>query len=191
MNLTNRFSIGFNGKYIREFISRSHASTIALDVGTLFNTIYGPTLGMSISNFGPKMQMEGADLLIQADDVSNNPDINADLSTEQFNLPLLMRFGISHRYSMGKISILWAVDAVSPMDNSEYLNMGCELSFSELVFVRAGAKSVFMVDREELFTIGGGVKTNLFSHQNIQVDYAYGIMHYLNDIHKFSIRLTN
>ena len=56
MRLTDRFSIGFNGKYIREFISRSYASGIGIDVGTLFNTIYGPILGMNISNFGTKMQ---------------------------------------------------------------------------------------------------------------------------------------
>ena len=191
ISLTDRFSIGFNGKYIREFISRSHASTIALDVGTLFNTIYGPTLGMNISNFGPKMQMGGADLLIKTDDVSNNPDINTDLSTEQFNLPLVMRFGISNRHSMGKMAVLWAVDAISPMDNSEYLNMGCEVSFFDQVFVRAGAKSVFMVDREEIFTIGGGVKMSLFSHHNIQLDFAYEVMRYLNHILKFSICLTN
>jgi len=191
MNLTNRFSIGFNGKYIREFISRSHASAIALDVGTLFETVFGPTIGMSIANFGPKMQIGGTDLLIKIDDVSNNSDINADLSTEQFNLPLVMRFGISNRHSIRKMAVLWAVDAVSPMDNSEYLNMGCELSFSDQVFVRAGAKSVFMVDREELFTIGGGVMMSLFSQQNVQLDYAYEVMHYLNNIHKFSIRLTN
>ena len=48
MNLTDRFSIGFTGKYIREKIDNSHATGFAIDVGTLFNTVFGPTLGMSI-----------------------------------------------------------------------------------------------------------------------------------------------
>jgi len=190
-NLTDRFSIGFNGKYIREFISRSVASGLALDVGTLFNTIYGPTLGISISNFGPKMQMNGADLLINVDDVSNNSKINADLSTEKFNLPLTMRFGISNTHDIGAMKLLWAVDAVSPMDNSEYVNMGFELEFLEKIYIRGGGKTIFMSDREELFTLGGGLKLELFSKQSININYAYEAMKYLNDIHTFSISICN
>ena len=191
MNLTNRFTIGFNGKYIREFISRSHASTIALDVGTLFNTIYGPTLGMNISNFGPKMQMNGADLLINVDDVSNNSKINADLSTEKFNLPLTMRFGISKTHDIGAMQLLWAIDAVSPMDNSEYVNMGFDLEFFSKIHIRGGGNSIFIPEREALFTLGGGLKLELFSKQFIHIDYAYEAMKYLNDIHTFSVSIRN
>ena len=190
-NLTDRFSIGFNGKYIREFISRSVASGLALDVGTLFNTVFGPTLGMSISNFGPKMQMNGADLLINVDDVSNNSKINADLSTEKFNLPLTMRFGISKTHDIGAMQLLWAIDAVSPMDNSEYVNMGFDLKFLSNIHIRGGGNSIFMPEREALFTLGGGLKLELFSKQFIHIDYAYEAMKYLNDIHTFSVSIRN
>ena len=190
-NLTDRFSIGFNGKYIREFISRSVASGLALDVGTLFNTVFGPTLGMSISNFGPKMQMNGADLLINVDDVSNNSKINADLSTEKFNLPLTMRFGISNSYNISMVQLIWAVDAVSPMDNSEYVNMGFELEFLNKIYIRGGGKSILMSEREALFSLGGGFKLELFSKQFIHIDYAYEAMKYLNDIHTFSVSIRN
>ena len=155
----------------------------------MFSTIYGPTLGMSISNLGPKLKMRGSDLLTTTDDISNNSDINADLSTESFNLPLVMRFGISNKFIINKFSMLLAIDAISPIDNSEFINMGCELSISDQIFIRSGMKSLFMIDREELFTIGAGIKMNLFSNHNIQLDYAYSVMRYLNDIHKFSISL--
>ena len=190
MSLTNRFSIGFNTKYIREFISNSHASSFAIDTGTLFNTSFGPVIGMSISNFGPKLQINGSDLLIKTDGVSNNSDINANLSTEKFNLPLSMRFGVSNNFVLNKINILIAIDAVNPIDNSEYINFGGEISLKEKLFIRAGMKSLFMVDRETLFTMGLGAKLDLFSYNKIHLDYAYEIMHYLNDIHKFSIRIT-
>jgi hypothetical protein len=142
---------------------------------------------MSISNFGPKMQIGGVDLLTKTDDVSNNPDINANLTTEDFNLPLTLRVGISDVLLINKLLILWSIDAVSPMDNSEYVNLGCEISVYDKVFIRSGIKSLFLVDREELFTIGGGLRMDLFSTKNIQIDYAYEVMKYLNDIHKFSI----
>ena len=185
--LTDRFSIGFNGKFIKEFISKSFSSTYALDVGTLFNTVYGPILGMSISNFGPKMQIGGVDLLTKTDDESNNPDINANLSTESFNLPLTLRFGISDVLSLKKLLILWSIDAVSPTDNSEYVNIGLEMTLFNKIFFRTGTKGLFLKDREELFTIGGGLNIDLFSANNIQIDYAYEVMKFLNDIHKFSI----
>ncbi len=186
-NLTNRFSIGFNGKFIKEFISKSFSSTYALDIGTLFNTIYGPILGMSISNFGPKMQIGGVDLLTKTDDESNNPDINANLSTESFNLPLTLRFGVSDILSFKKLLILWSVDAVSPTDNSEYINIGLEMTLFNKIFFRTGTKALLLKNREELFSIGGGLKIDLFSANNIQIDYAYKVMKFLNDVHKFSI----
>ena len=55
LNLTDRFSIGFNGKLIQEKIANNYANGFALDLGTLFKTPYGFRLGTSISNFGPKM----------------------------------------------------------------------------------------------------------------------------------------
>ncbi|MDP6936276.1 MAG: PorV/PorQ family protein [Candidatus Marinimicrobia bacterium] len=190
VNLTHRFSIGFNGKYIRETISRSYVNGAALDVGTLFNTIYGPVLGMSISHFGPKMQMQGADLLVTTDDVSNNPDINADLSTEKFNLPLTLRFGISNIHNFDSITLLWAVDAVSPMDNAEYVNTGLEIMFFNRAYLRSGLSSLFLPNSESVLNLGAGVELNLFGHHGLQLDYAYEVMRYLNDVHKFSLSIN-
>ena len=190
VNLTNRFSIGFNGKYIRETISRSVANGAALDVGTLFNTIYGPVLGMSISNFGPKMHMQGADLLVTTDDVSNNPNINSDLSTEKFNLPLTLRFGISNQHDFHPVTLLWAVDAVSPMDNAEFVNAGFELEFFNRAYLRSGLSSLFLSNRESVLSLGGGIELTLFGQQRLQIDYAYEVMQYLNDVHKFSLSIN-
>jgi hypothetical protein len=193
MNLTDRFSIGFTGKYIREKIDNSHASGFAVDVGTLFNTIFGPQLGVSISNFGPKMTMTGTDLLVNAD-VSNiegnNPNINAELSTDPFDLPLVLRVGLSNHLKFGGLTSIWSVDAVNPIDNSEYLNAGIELNFWDMAFCRMGAKSIFMDEREELYTAGLGSKFKLFSGQNLVVDYSYEIFKYLPSTHQFSIGLN-
>jgi hypothetical protein len=64
LDLTDRFSVGVNGKYIQQSIANSHAKGLALDFGTLFITPFGFRLGTSISNFGPKLKMTGDDLLI-------------------------------------------------------------------------------------------------------------------------------
>ena len=193
INLTDRFSIGFSGKYIREKIDNSHASGFAVDVGTLFNTIFGPQLGVSISNFGPKMRMTGSALLVNAD-VSNiegnNPNINAELSTDPFDLPLVLRVGLSDNFKFGALTTVWSVDAVNPIDNSEYLNTGIELNVWDKAYCRMGAKSIFMDEREELYTVGLGSKIKLFSGQNLMMDYSYEIFKYLPSTHQFSIGLN-
>ena len=87
LNLTDRFSIGFNGKYIQENIANNRAAGFALDIGTLFSTPYGFMLGTSISNFGPKMNMTGDDLLIPVDIdetvEGNNESVTGYLSTDE------------------------------------------------------------------------------------------------------------
>jgi hypothetical protein len=61
-NLTDRFAFGFNVKYIRQDIWHMNAQSFALDVGTLYITRFNEMrIGMSMSNFGMKMDMGGKD----------------------------------------------------------------------------------------------------------------------------------
>ena len=63
--LTNRFSIGFNLRYIQENLTAGltdehKASNWAADIGVLYFTDFkGLTVGMSIRNFGPQLQPSG------------------------------------------------------------------------------------------------------------------------------------
>ena len=70
--------------------------TFAIDVGTLFETpFYGTKLGVSISNYGGKMRMEGRDQKISVDPDQDNQGnvefVNAVYETEYFPLPLFWR----------------------------------------------------------------------------------------------------
>ncbi len=99
-NLTDRFSIGFSAKYVREAVWSESASGFALDVGTLYLTeIPGLSIGASISNFGTKMQLDGRDLQFNYDPDNNagtGPNnVPSDLRTESFDLPLMFRIGLA------------------------------------------------------------------------------------------------
>jgi len=88
--LTDRFSIGGTVKYINEYISQSSSSGLAMDLGTLFLTPFRDIrFGVSISNFGQKLQMTGKDLLVNKDidplHNGNNESVNAYLATERFD----------------------------------------------------------------------------------------------------------
>ena len=52
------------------------------------------------------------------------------LATERFDLPLILRVGISNDILIGKVvRMTWAVDANSPNDNQNYINGGMEIGF--------------------------------------------------------------
>jgi len=193
-NLTDRFSIGFNVKYVSERIFHSNAQGFALDVGTLFETqLEGLRIGMSISNYGTKMQLSGRDLLVQKDidpTVSgNNPNINANLQTEKYDLPLLFRVGMSIDVlkGIGDSNLILSLDALHPNDDVETVNTGVEYVYRRMLSLRAGYKSLFSTDSEEGLTFGAGVQMRMFGTTSLFVDYAWGDFGILKESQKFSI----
>jgi len=194
-NLTDRFSIGFKFKYIREEIYHSTASGVAFDIGTLFDTQYnGLKIGMSITNYGTKMQMSGRDMLIQTDiDPSisgNNQNINANLATDAFDLPLMFRVGVSMDVlkGLGNSNLILALDALHPNDDVESLNFGTEYVYGGMFVLRAGYKAIFARDSEEGLCFGAGFQWGT-GGMDLQIDYAYEEFGVLNEIQMFSIGL--
>jgi hypothetical protein len=194
-NLTNQFSIGMNVKYINERLYHSSATGFALDVGTLFDTkFYGLMLGMSISNYGTKMQLDGRDMQVQHDiDVSvagNNPNINARLMTDPYDLPLLFRVGASIDILKGlaNSNLIISVDALHPSDDVESINIGGEYVFEEILFLRAGYKGLFAKNTEYGFNCGAGVRGTIGT-TTLNFDYAYINFGILKAVHMFGIGL--
>ena len=195
--LTDRFSIGFNFKYISERIWHTSAQGFAMDLGTLFDTQFqGLKIGMSISNYGTKMQMDGRDLRTQTDldqQISgNNPSIDAKLSTNSFDLPLVFRVGMSMDVLKGKYdsNMIFSLDALHPNDDVEYINVGAEYTFHKMVSLRCGYKALFARDSEEGLCFGGGLNYKVFGQTTLHLDYAWGDFGVLNDIQKFSLGMS-
>ena len=197
LNLTDRFSIGFNGKLIRESIANSSANGYAFDVGTLFDTPYGFRLGTHISNFGPKMKMTGDDLLILADIdeniEGNNESSTGHLTTDNFDLPLLLRIGTSSTHEFNQLSVTWSLDTNHPNDNESYINAGLEVSiFNGMLVLRGGERFLTFnkeTHREPQFSLGIGFIPQFNLLNNIHTDYAYESMKYLGGSHQFSFMI--
>jgi len=196
-NLTDRFSIGFNLKYINESIYHCSSQGMALDVGTLFDTNFsGLKIGMSISNFGTKMKMDGRDLLVQKDIdelvSGNNSAINAVLKTDEYDLPLMFRVGVSMDVlkGMGNSHLILAVDALHPNNDVEYVNVGCEYRFGNLFSLRGGYRSLFAQDAEAGVTFGGGVSTRIAGLPMVRIDYGYMDFGILKNVQMFTLGLS-
>ncbi len=196
IKLTNNFAIGFNPKFVYQKIWKMSASAVAVDMGVKYRTPFaGITLGMSISNFGSKMQMQGNNALVLYDaDVTasgNNGRIPAEVSTEEWDLPLNFRFGISYAADLdviGKLTL--AVDAAHPSDDYESVNLGGEYVFNDMFYLRGGMKSMFQQDSEESFTAGVGIKQYLLGNLQIGVDYSYLEFARLKNAQKVTLTVT-
>jgi len=195
-NLTDKFSIGGTAKFIQMKIWNESASSMAVDVGLKYKTDFnGLIIGMSISNFGGDMKLDGKDLYNNFDskptESGNNPTIVAQYRTEDRPLPLLFRAGISiDAFKSDELRLIVAADALRPSDSAEMLNVGGELSWRDMMFVRGGLKSLFLPDREESFTAGGGAKYELTGANVISFDFSYQEFGKFGGIQTFAIGIT-
>jgi len=192
-NLTDRFSIGGNLKYVNESIWNSSASAFAVDLGVLFNSdLYGLRMAATITNFGTDMKMDGKDLYVLHDVnqniYGNNDQILATLNTNSFPLPLTFRVGVAmdvlnteeNRLTLG-------LDALHPNDNAESLNLGAEYVFDNMISLRGGYKSLLLTNSEEGLTLGFGLQYEFFPGLGVSLDYAYQDFGILKNTQHFSM----
>ena len=193
--LTDRFSIGFTGKYIRQSIWHESAEAFALDAGTTFKTdlFGGMTIGATLSNFGTNMQLAGRDTrtFIRVDPTKqgSNDKIPTDIELESWSLPLLFQFGVSTDVLKSETA-RWTVaaDALHPSDDYESMNVGTEFAWQEYLFIRGGYQSLFLADHEGGLSLGVGVaSSSLIGSIAIKFDYAYRDMGRLESVHTFSV----
>ncbi len=196
LQLTDRFSIGFNPKFIYQGIWKMSATAFGIDMGVQYITPFDDAiLAMSISNFGTDMKLLGQSNLVLYDPdpytTGNNDKIPAYLETKDYPLPLTFRVGIAYnpiRSADHKLTV--AFDALHPSDDYESVNIGMEYSFQEFLYLRAGYKSLFLDDSEESFALGFGIKKYLMSNVAIGIDYAYQDFGRLNNIQKFTLTVS-
>ena len=194
-SLTDRFSIGGSFKFIQERIWHSTASSIALDVGTLFTTPYERLrLGASFSNFGPKMQMSGRDIIFSTDPTPNQGGVveivNSEYLLDRHPLPLLFRIGLSwDALQTADHTFVLSTDAAHPNDNYEYVSFGAEYDFRNLIALRAGYRNLFEANSEQGLTMGGGLNLRLDRALRIRIDYAWADFGRLEQTHWFTVDL--
>ena len=192
--LTPRFMAGITGKIIQETLWHESANAYAFDLGMTYHTnLPGLSLAAGLANFGTDMKLEGRDLRRPYDDdplnFSNN-QLNVNLQTDAFSLPLLFRFGVLYKLEASMHRMTLAADVVHPSDNSESVNAGLEYTFIDTISLRAGVVSYFQRDRTGGYTMGMGLQREVFGQLGITIDYAYATWGILNATHRFTVTLA-
>jgi hypothetical protein len=180
-NLSDRFSIGFTGKYIQESIWHMSSKAFAMDIGVLYTTQFfnNMKIGAIISNFGTDMQMAGRDARmferIDEQKMGSNDRIPVNIEMDSWSLPLNFQFGIAtDLFTTESQRMTIAIDALHPSDNYESINIGFEYEFFRTLALRGGYRAIGLADREGGLSFGAGFKGDLFGGGITSgLDYAY------------------
>ncbi|MBO6523951.1 MAG: PorV/PorQ family protein [Balneolaceae bacterium] len=193
--LIPQFTIGGTAKVVYETIAKSSASTVAFDIGTMYDTpFYGVRFGVSVTNFGSKLQMQGNDLIISSDpDRSNegNYEPDANLATDAFDLPLMLKVGLAwDAVESENVRATLSVDGNNPTNNVQSISIGGEVGLlNEQIQIRAGVPYIGQEDSIEKFNAGLGVKYQISDALKIGFNYTYHGYKYLGDVNKLSIQI--
>jgi len=184
--LTDRFAFGVKLKYINETLADVNGSAYAIDLGAVFQTSFfnnNLRLAASLSNFGTKLKFTGKDLSVtyNVPDNPSNKQIAADLSTIEWDIPLLLRFGISNYFIDNEnLSVLASYDVLDSRDYEIRHNAGAEIGLFKTVYLRGGYK--FNYD-EIKYTAGLGLDLSNVLNYRFKLDYVfldYGVFGSLN-----------
>ena len=103
---------------------------------------------MAITNYGTKIRINGTDQKIDVDayeDLDGNPDVIANMRTEDWPLPMAFRVGLSIKpvgpesmVKSNKIEVTVNTDYYDSRDLNPYYLAGTELKLANLVYLRTG-----------------------------------------------------
>lgn len=168
--LTDRFSVGFTGKYIQQLLHTYKASGWGMDLGTYYDTGFRNfKICMVFANFGPDLTF----------------------ISDSYPLPTDFRFGTAIDVIQSESSRLTAAVQVShPNDNLEKYNFGLEYWLSDKYSVRVGKKFNYDYNQNNDFgagiTFGAGLRIPISTYR-LSLDYAYQDLGYLDTVNRFSI----
>lgn len=203
--LATWFSFGIAGKYVSSKIWHSDANALAFDLGVLINTgFFSPTknvedglnIGMSVSNYGTPMKFEGMDMLQPIDptpgDKGDYKDAEGQYKLGEWELPLIFRLGVSmNLIKSGNHSLLVAVDALHPNNNSESVNVGASyaVNFTGIgrLGINCGYKGLFMEDNQFGYTFGAEIQSYLLYNTGWKINYSYRQHKVFSGTHSYGI----
>ncbi|MEX2603181.1 MAG: PorV/PorQ family protein [Gracilimonas sp.] len=193
--LTSEFAMGGTVKFLYEKIFNSTASTLAFDVGAMYSTPFDAlTFGVSVTNAGSKMQMDGDDLIISSDpdpDGEGNYEPDAKRATDAFKLPLMLRVGFAwDPIKTEQLRATLTVDGNAPSNNVQSVSVGTEIGLlNNQVMLRAGLPYLGQGDKTEVFNAGIGFDYRLNQSLKLGISYAYHSYEYLSDVNKISLQI--
>lgn len=188
---TDRFSAGFEAKYLEESIWHNSMTALSINFGVLYELPFQGYLGASLSNFGTRGKFSGRDLRIRYDQdderFGDNSNLPGTLETETYPLPILFRVGVGFPVNINASNTAhFTVDAFQPSDNTNSVSFGGEWTFIETFSLRGGYQHLFQEDTETGLTLGMGLNYTIATYL-LRVDYAWNDYGRIGDVQRFTL----
>lgn len=203
--LTDRFVFGINLRLVTTGIDDITFTSALGDVGFMYQTTLRTLkLGFAVQNFGPDIDYDGEYFDWLDKGRRDRPEVQKN-DYHGAPPPTIYRIGLgADLFEMTGIQApeniggLISFEMSHPNDNRERLNLGLELAYMEMIFLRGGYKmrykNQFGYD-EERAACGFGISIPISGEVKVQVDYAYQGMGriaeasdgFMSDPHRFSI----
>jgi hypothetical protein len=156
--------IGCNIKVLKSTLVEEYtAEAYAVDLGVLYKINDHISFGAAISNIGTKLRYD----------------------EEEDSLPLTIRIGQAYKIPLVKENnplIVWEITRQKGEDNIK-TKLGCEYTPIKRFTIRLGYKINYELDS---LTAGIGFK---FNGGTFQIDYGFGLMKELDNIHQTSFKV--
>jgi hypothetical protein len=172
--LTDQFAFGVTGKVINLAFATQTATGVAADVGTLYKPgILGLRLGFSVHNLSAPLKYTGNGLVRTGgfDQTSGNQNPDVELEATEASLPLTFRAGLSSDLFEGDEtqSLLVGTEFSTASDRNEFVSVGAEYVWNNLVSARAG----YQFGTSEAFGVSAGLGLKYQTGGFLgQIDYA-------------------
>ncbi len=180
-SFTDRLSFGLSVKVFHEALGTEvggpSTTSWLLDAGAIYFVGFREArIGIALTGFGPDLRPGGS---------FTSHRSGAEIRYTSFSPPTFFRFGASvDPYTRGPWKTLASVEVGHPADNQEVLRAGGEVSFQEMLAVRAGYD--FSADALKLHA-GLGARVRM-GESLFHLDYAYSDGGYFGGVHRWTLR---
>lgn len=177
--LTDNFSFGITGKYIRESFAEIHADNAVIDFGFQYEVGVAHTrFAVGVANFGFNTEPSGT-LSVQTLE-----GLDTIQNFEKIGVPAVFRIGIAWDPVKTAMNRLTAAGQLNhPTDNNETYNLGVEYAWRNTMFCRTGYE--FGLDEHGIPNFGFGVRFKR-NFGMLQFDYGFEDKSRLGSVHRLT-----
>jgi len=186
-SLTDLFSYGVTGKYVRESVADVVSQAGLLDLGVAYRVgDTGVRLGVSIRNFGFQVTPGGE---------ISRVGLDGEVVVEDFDgidPPTTFLLGVSYAplrafgAAEGPHDLTVSGQLTNPNDNAERFNLGAEYIWNETLALRAGYE--FGLEEASAPSFGAGIIVPGLG-PDLRVDYGFNRFDRLGNIHRIGLNL--
>ncbi|RMH63788.1 MAG: hypothetical protein D6685_07430 [Bacteroidetes bacterium] len=184
--LTDLFSYGVTGKYVRESVAGLTTSTLVFDLGIFYRIgDTGAQMAVAIRNFGFDARPEGS----LRRPVINQPPEAVETEFEAMTPPTTFLFGLTYDvlHDDARNDLLVSLQLNNPNDNAENWNVGVEYVWQQRLAMRTGYR--FGVEEYTMPGLGLGLYLPL-PGPDLRFDYGFNRLDRLGAIHRIGLNLS-